>query len=85
MLQDVHSNIVQQKLAKKHPHMIEGVGGADAGLPAFLCGLGDSTESANERKTVQINKKKPQRYNHVRGKVMKNERRKSKRTDSLYS
>jgi len=36
LLQDVHSNIVQQKLARKHPLMNEGAGGADAGLPAFL-------------------------------------------------
>jgi len=36
LLQDVHSNIVQQKLARKYPLMIEGAGGDDAGLPAFL-------------------------------------------------
>ena len=35
MLQDVHSNIVQQKLARKYPLMIEGAGGDDAAQPLF--------------------------------------------------
>jgi hypothetical protein len=35
LLQDVHSNIVQQKLARKYPLMIEGAGGDDAAKPLF--------------------------------------------------
>ena len=35
LLQDVHSNIVQQKLERKYPLMNEGAGGAEAAQPLF--------------------------------------------------
>ena len=36
LLQNVHSNIVQQKRRQKHPLMNEGAGGVDAGIARFL-------------------------------------------------
>ena len=57
MLQDVHSNIVQQKLARKYPLMIEGVGGDDAAKPLFYV-IGNCAEIlAASTETLKIIKR----------------------------